>query len=899
MTALSRGREGAAGRRPQGVKDGACRAALRVRRVLKRNSTPLKALALYAVLTLLVTFPVGFRLSSHVAGEPLDAFEHLWSLWWGKKAMLELGVSMADVSHFYHPQGAQIPILAVTPLVQLAALPLTLLFKPVVVYNLAFLLSFILTAFTTYLLCYEVSGNRLAAFVGGVVFGFAPTRSLHGLGHLAQITTYFFPLYGLTVVKMIRTPSRRSGFWAGTLLGVSALVNFVHTAYFVLPFTCYWLLFLFLSERRQFLSRRTLRSIALMILVAMVLVLPFFLPFLFAQLSSGTGHMKEAGVITFSANPLSFVIPSPWHPMLRPLGKDQWFSEMLGSFVENSVYIGLIPFALAILAIRNGKRQAKLWLGFAILTALLALGPVLKWGRKPVTFDVDGRVVYVSLPYLLLCGLPFLRLGRTPARIGMGTAMALAVLVSLGVSQLNRWIRQRQNWVVWPATAALVGLILLEYCAVFPYPTTPAVTPDFYQQVRDEEGQFALFDYPLSRDLPTTFHEFNRPMFYQTTHGHPIAGGRIWRLPPTGKKMIVLLDDLVSPANSTQPDIFSVQRTPEEKASLLSSMGFRYLVLHKYSPTNMKAWDVRDRELVEKERRYLVSWLGVPVYEDQWIVAFGIPTGKEMPGEPLMSLGDGWSAVGGNEPRRWISREGHVDAYSTLETSYRLEFTAQAHAEAREISLVVNNETVYTTTVHERRTFVTPVFDVQRGLNDLVFEADSCVRPMDVASKSEDSRCLSVRFSRMKWVEDRADYGAQETEARFADYFRLVGYDLDQSRIQPGDHVDLTLYWEVLSPTDLDYTVFTHIVGEDEKLGGQLDSPPVGGTYPTTWLGVGEIVKDDYNIPIWDDTAPGSYTLRVGWYNWITGERLPLRTGRTADGKTYLSLAEIQVVRKE
>lgn len=898
MTALSRGGEGAAEGRSEQVKDVGRRAALRLWRMLNGQSTPLKALALYALLTLLVTFPVGFRLSSHVAGEPLDAFEHLWSLWWGKKAMLELGVSMADVSHFYHPQGAQIPILAVTPLVQLAALPLTLLFKPVVVYNLTFLLSFIITAFTTYLLCYEVSGNRLAAFVGGVVFGFAPTRSLHGLGHLAQITTYFFPLYGLTVVRMMRDPSKRNGIWAGILLGVSALVNFVHTTYFVLPFTGCWLLF-FLRKRREFSSMQTLRSVGLMILVAGVLVLPFFVPFVFAQLSSGTEYMREPGVVAFSANPLSFVLPSPWHPVLRRLGMEWLIRELLGNFVENLAYIGVIPLALSVLAVRKQGRGAKLWVGFAVLTAVLALGPVLKIGRTALTINVEGRTVYLPLPYLLLYVLPFLGMGRTPARITTGTAMALAVTASLGMAAVVTWIRQHRPWAEWPTAVLMVALILFEYCAVFPYPTTPVEVPDFYHQVRDEEGQFAVFDYPVSRGLPTTFHEFGRPMFYQTIHGRPIAGGKIWRLPPEGKKMVVLLGELVAPQQSSQAEILSMDRTPDERISVLSAMDFGYLVLHKYSPKNLSPKGGRDLEVVNAERDWFRSWLGDPVYEDQWIMAFRVPDDYGATGAPLTAIGDGWHAVEGDAPRRWLGEEGRVDVYSTVRASYRLEFTAYSYEEPRQISLFVNGEHLYTTKVHLEREFVTPAFYLQPGLNDVVFRAESCARPQDLNPESKDSRCLGVSFSGMDWVKDETKDGIQQARARFGDHFRLVGYRLDESEVQPGDQVKLALYWEVLRPIDRDYTVFTHLVGEHQQLGGQRDNPPVEGTYPTTWLGAGEIVKDDYEIPIWDDAAPGVYTLRVGWYHWITGERLPLRRGATADGETYVSLAEIEVVRKE
>jgi hypothetical protein len=157
----------------------------------------------YALITVVVTCPVAFRLRSALAGTPdQDALQHLWISWWTEKALLELGTSPAQASCLYYPDGTYNPMLWVTPYPQVAALPLQLLFGQVVAYNLHLLLSFVLTGLTTYLLCLYLTRNRWASFIGGLIFAFFPNRLSHATAHLAQVVTYFFPLYALYLIRL-------------------------------------------------------------------------------------------------------------------------------------------------------------------------------------------------------------------------------------------------------------------------------------------------------------------------------------------------------------------------------------------------------------------------------------------------------------------------------------------------------------------------------------------------------------------------------------------------------------------------------------------------------------------------------------------------------------------------
>jgi len=70
----------------------------------------------YALITVVVTYPVAFRLRSALAGAPdQDALQHLWISWWTEKALLDLGTSPAQASYLYYPDGTYHPMLWVTP----------------------------------------------------------------------------------------------------------------------------------------------------------------------------------------------------------------------------------------------------------------------------------------------------------------------------------------------------------------------------------------------------------------------------------------------------------------------------------------------------------------------------------------------------------------------------------------------------------------------------------------------------------------------------------------------------------------------------------------------------------------------------------------------------------------
>ena len=118
----------------------------------------------------------------------------------------------------------------------------------------------------------------------------------------------------------------------------------------------------------------------------------------------------------------------------------------------------------------------------------------------------------------------------------------------------------------------------------------------------------------------------------------------------------------------------------------------------------------------------------------------------------------------------------------------------------------------------------------------------------------------------------------------------LLGYDLEEASLGPGDTLHLTLYWRALAEMDKSYTVFTHLLDGDSRIRGQKDNVPGDGTLPTTGWVAGEIITDRYEIAVHSDAQPGRYVLEIGFYDADTGQRLPVvnQEGQRLDDRVLL-----------
>jgi hypothetical protein len=113
-----------------------------------------------------------------------------------------------------------------------------------------------------------------------------------------------------------------------------------------------------------------------------------------------------------------------------------------------------------------------------------------------------------------------------------------------------------------------------------------------------------------------------------------------------------------------------------------------------------------------------------------------------------------------------------------------------------------------------------------------------------------------------------------QTNIRFAEGITLAGYDL--TAVTP---VQITLYWQAKQTPSHDYTIFVQLLDANGQWLAGADAPPVNNFYPTSLWQKGDWIDDQHQLSLPPDLPPGSYTIRVGLYDPVSGARLARRDG--------------------
>jgi hypothetical protein len=98
------------------------------------------------------------------------------------------------------------------------------------------------------------------------------------------------------------------------------------------------------------------------------------------------------------------------------------------------------------------------------------------------------------------------------------------------------------------------------------------------------------------------------------------------------------------------------------------------------------------------------------------------------------------------------------------------------------------------------------------------------------------------------------------------------------------------LHWAAERTPFAEYSVFVHLLNAEGTLVAQHDGPPGAGYASTTTWQAGQEIADHHSLLLPADLATGDYTLVVGLYDPMTGERLTLADGTDAFVLTTLHL---------
>lgn len=206
---------------------------------------------------------------------------------------------------------------------------------------------------------------------------------------------------------------------------------------------------------------------------------------------------------------------------------------------------------------------------------------------------------------------------------------------------------------------------------------------------------------------------------------------------------------MIAPDDQVQPDLYATPSN-HERAAWLSALGFQYVVLHKFSTSNIYDWrGQRPAEQVEVEKQHLTALLSAPIYEDQWIIAFQVPAGEilEPDAQPLIAFTHGWTDVQRDDQGhlyRRMAQEATLDVYAPAARAYRLAFDASSPGGPHPISVSLDGQEFFTATVDQAETYLSPPVDLRSGRNTLVFKTAAPCQP-------DGQICQALTFLRLDW----------------------------------------------------------------------------------------------------------------------------------------------------
>lgn len=762
----------------------------------------------YLLLAVVITFPSLLTLSTHVMGGTTgDNYEMLRHVWWYTYA-LRNGEPLYYQTLLGYPDGFSSMVFASVPLQYLPMAGLAFFLPLPLAYNVVVLLTLAMNGWATYWLARALLGreNDVPALLAGAVFASAPLLQGHLFdGHAGLLVMYPSLLYLWALWGLVHAQAR---VWAWGL-AVFVLFNLVpsghvlQSLYVLTPVTGAF--FLWRIARKD--ARGVRRMLVACGLAGAFLVLTL-LPIVSETLAT-RAYTSAGGVVRYSADLLSIVSPSPFHPFWGFLG---YPAQVLGvNLGEGIGYLGVFVAPLVALGLWR-KREAR-WLGWLALVAwVLSLGSLLKVLDRPLVLTLGDYQTHVPLLWAWVQDVAGFNLARTPARFNFTVALAVALLAGYGASVLWEW---GKRWGISQAGAVgLMGLlvagIVWDVQVFFPMPTRDTSLPAVLFSLRERDDVRAVFDVPHAHLLAA-----KDALFYQTAHQKPLIGGQITRQTPVNPAKLSLLEATLDPA-------------------LLREYGADVVFFHKARAKEMQAYD--------SLQAALSAW-GAPLYEDSTLAIYDVPQARTVR-ETVASLAPSgaYEAVYSMDvyvpQRRW------------------LDLNAVIEADRRTVALWIDGARYRTWHVDGRQMLDVPLPFDRRGFYRVELRLEPpCIPNRDVTLTC---KSLNVRSAQLR----DADSQVLKPFIAYANGVTLVS-----ASVRPQeDMLEVRLWWQLTQELPKQSVRFVHVLDASGRNVRQSDDFIGESVRANVSSGASDWVET-VRLPL-EGLEAGDYSVRVGWYTY-------------------------------
>ncbi|MCL4254854.1 MAG: hypothetical protein KJ043_13905, partial [Anaerolineae bacterium] len=550
------------------------------------------ALIYFMALAIFITAPLIGVFSTHFNGDYIsDLFMTNRHVWWIGHA-IQTGQNPFFQPLLAYPNGLGGAYLWGTPFEYFPAWLFALFMPLPAASNLQLLMHITLNGWVVYLLAQHLTRQHPAGFVAGTVFAIAP--AIQGriyVGH--ALIVLWIILLGLYALYHLKDRWRWSWAVFGAIcIGLSAGGSLTLVVFYIAPLLGWFILARMWSGQWAWFGR-TMRVLVMSLPIWAILFIP-----LFSELPQNPELEQGGGHVLYSADLLSIISPSPFHPTWNDT--IDYPAQVLGAnLVEGATYIGIVGGFLALMGIL-GNSWARSWLRLGIIAWIFSLGPLLKIFDSPIVVRLGVYETYIPLPWALFEQLPFISSTRAPARWGLLLALCVAMMAGYGMLALLRW-SPKTHLSRWGMTVVLILMLAWDYPMFYPMPQVSAELPQALYDLADRDDVRAVFNIPYNDRVLV-----KQALYMQVAHQHPILAGMMYRDTPVNPAKLALLQATLDPAllDEAGADVVIVQKTAD------GSLYGRAL-----------------------------SQLGAPVYEDANIAIFDVPIPAQPPTFIAIPLG--------------------------------------------------------------------------------------------------------------------------------------------------------------------------------------------------------------------------------------------------------------------
>jgi hypothetical protein len=467
-----------------------------------------------------------------------DPAEYMWFLAWWPHALLH-GQNPFFTSALFAPNHLDLGAFGLIPGAGLVVAPVTLLFGPLVSYNLVALVSPILAALFAFLLCRYVSGSFLAALVGGYVFGFSAYMLGHMLGHLNLVLTFPIPAGVHLVLRLIDGRIGRRPFVALMAVDLAALIAF--STELALTFVLFGVFALALALAVVPARRDRIAAVIRPTLIAGAFAVLLAGPIIYYALKANLGGAFNGTGDMWGGDALGFLIPT----QVTGLGSGS-FGAVSATFTrhdlaESGIYLG-IPLVLIVIRYLSTHWRLR---PIRLVSIALAIMVVLLLGSH---LHVDGKQT-IALPWAVVDGLPLIK-QVLPVRLGLYVYLGAAVVLAMWLARPRPRALGVTKW----AVAGLSIAFVVPNLGSGLWHTTPP-NPRFFTTT--------AYRRYLPRDVNVLALPFTSyGMLWQAETGmwFRLAGGNLGKLFPANYRNEPIVSSFYSPMIPVGPQISAEAR---------------------------------------------------------------------------------------------------------------------------------------------------------------------------------------------------------------------------------------------------------------------------------------------------------------------------------------------------